>query len=204
MDPPQELLVGADLTGAGLDPLELLVDQVVDPVERLHLAPLESRAITQDHHGRGRVLALISGKNGALTSPQGSDQPRVRYIRDLDVRCLEERVCRHVTLGAIGVGRDHRKLLGEFGNRNGRTLGLHPDRGDAWCTSVEAGAARDPVPEEVVVRGSGLQALTSLVGDLADGLQQEETSLGVDPIEAPSGQVVGQGSVVEARVVAAQ
>src|SRR5438105_1939431 len=60
--------------------------------------------------------------------------------------------------------------------------------GDIAAAGLADGAGGDPVAEEPELPGARAEAPAAAVGDLSGGLEQKETAVGVERVDAPAGK----------------
>ena len=73
IDPANEFAVAAQVARQDLDLLELVVHQVVDPVELGRFLPGKPAAVAHDDERGGGVVALVAGQDGGLAAAHGRD-----------------------------------------------------------------------------------------------------------------------------------
>ena len=109
---------------------------------------------------------------------------------------------RDVFLRAVAEGRLDAELAGQAGLGE-RIFGrVDPEGGDVAAALVPRGAVGDPLAEEVVCPGTFAETLLAAVLDLAGGLEEQQTGVGVGEVDAPAFQVAGKREVVLGGVVA--
>ena len=115
------------------------------------------------------------------------------------------RVAGHVARGAIRIFRDDEELLRTAGQVHLRFL---REKLDALCATlgdaVELGAVQNPLAQELMFARTGLDRLATFMRDFAERLEQHERVIHVHAVEAATGEIVHQRSVVVFRIVAAQ
>ena len=204
IDAADELGVGAQLARQRLDPLQL----VDTPACRCSCSPAvlpgEAAAIAHDGDGRRGVGPFEAGEHGRLAAAQGRDQAVLVGLENLGVAAFDERLGAHVAHAAVGVGGQHAELLLHLRQRDDRRGRLNLDLRDARGGAIELRPLRDPALEQFVVRLARLDQHAADVRHRAARLEQHQALLGHRPIEAPGGEVVGQRTMIEQRIVAAE
>ena len=100
--------------GQNLDPLELLVDQLVDVVGLGQGSPLEAFAAAEHGGGRGGELAFVAHEQCAFAAAQpGHDRPGGTVLdrHRLRVATGDMRLAGDIAVPAVAVVRDDRRLL---------------------------------------------------------------------------------------------
>ena len=194
--------------GQNLDPLELLVDQLVDVVRLGQGGPLEALAAAEHRDRRGGELPFVAHEQGALAATEtGGDRAGGRVLdrHRLRVAARDVRLAGHVAAAAVTVVGDDDRLLAHSRPVHEDLAGVDLKPLDAVGRRVAVGhAAGDPVEDLVVVARAVVEPQAALVGHLHRRLGEHQRARGLGAVEAPAGHVVQQRLVVELRVVAAQ
>ena len=194
--------------GQNLDPLELLVDQLVDVVGLGQGGPLEALAAAEHGGRRGRELPFVAHEQGALAAAETRGDGAGGRLLDrhrLRVAARDVRLAGHVAAAAVAVVGDDDRLLAHSRPVHEDLAGMDLKPLDAVGRRVAVGnAAGDPVEDLVVVARAVVEPQAALVGDLHRRLGEHQRARGLGAVEAPAGHVVQQRLVVELRVVAAQ
>ena len=194
--------------GQNLDPLELLVDQLVDVVGLRQGGPLEALAAAEHRDRRGGELPFVADEQRALSAAEtrcDGAGGRVLDRHRLRVAARDVRLAGHVAAAAVAVVGDDDRLLAHSRPAHEDVAGMDLKPLDTVGRRVAVGhAAGDPVEDLVVVARSVVEPQAALVGHLHRRLGEHQRARGLGAVEAPAGHVVEQRLVVELRIVAAQ
>ena len=203
-DAADELGVGADAAGQLLDQPQLVVDQRVDVVVRLHVLPAVAAAVAHDDDARSGVGAFVAGQDRRFAAADGRGRALAADRGHLVIAAVQERLGRHVAHLAVGERGVDGHLLFHPRQRDDAAFREDLDLGHARAIHVELDALGDPQTEQFVIRLAGVHEGAADVRHLAGRLEQHQARVRGGAVEAAACQVVGQRTVVEDGVVAAE
>jgi hypothetical protein len=204
VDPAEELGIGAEARGLDLHALPLGGDQLIDLAEGRGLLPGEAGAVSHDRQGRGGIGTLEPGEDRRLAAAQRGHQAGAVGRDDLGIAALDERLAAHVAHLAVGVRGQHADLLPQADLLDDRVGRCQLDLGDPGSVGLEHRAVGDPATEGLIVGLARMHDLSADVGHGGRRLEQHHAVIGRGHVDPAGGLVVGQGTDVEDRVVAAE
>ncbi len=187
-----EFGVGAKAAWQRLHELLLGIDELVDIVVRRLVLPNEAAAVP--HHGdSGRgVIAFEAHQHGGLAAPQGRNQPMLVGFENLDVAAFDEGLGRNVAHAAVGISRQHAKLLLHFRQWDDWAGRLNLDLRHPRGRAIERRPLRDPALEQLVGWLARLHEHSADVRHRGTRLEQHQALLGHRSIEPPGREIVGE------------
>ena len=203
-NPANELRVGAKFRWHDFHLLQLRINEFINVVVFGHVLPFVTGPIAHHRDELRCVAAFITHEHGRLAPAQTGDDA-VFDFGNVAVVAAENRVARNLTHVAVRIMRQHEQVLRATGQ-------IQFDFGREDFNRLRAVLQRvfkfrsldDPLAENVVFAGTGLERLPAFVRHFGGGFEQHQALLHLHPVEPAARKIIDQRLIIVFRVVTAE